>query len=165
MTKLFRLSFCFFHLLVPKHHSDFISISQAHSWWRGLPWLFVHWVWERTDQEMQDQPWCFYSAGPAAGTVQSRAAISSKTSLLNNITDIIAHCFYTFFVIILHHKILNPIALQDQGVFCLTYESSMTRMFRDGRTETVRSCTSEAVAFVRAMEDADAMVSRTPKNR
>ncbi|KAF6735062.1 Carnitine O-palmitoyltransferase 1, liver isoform [Oryzias melastigma] len=32
----------------------------------------------------------------------------------------------------------------------------MTRMFRDGRTETVRSCTSEAVAFVRAMEDVSA---------
>eukprot|EP00064_Thunnus_orientalis_P002069 superscaffoldBa00000144_g2076 len=45
---------------------------------------------------------------------------------------------------------------RDKGVFCLTYESSMTRMFRDGRTETVRSCTSEAVAFVRAMEDAGA---------
>ncbi|KAM9753752.1 carnitine O-palmitoyltransferase 1, muscle isoform [Menidia menidia] len=45
---------------------------------------------------------------------------------------------------------------RDQGVFCLTYESSMTRMFRDGRTETVRSCTSEAVAFVRAMEDKSA---------
>uniref|UniRef100_A0A8C3A150 Carnitine O-palmitoyltransferase 1, muscle isoform n=1 Tax=Cyclopterus lumpus TaxID=8103 RepID=A0A8C3A150_CYCLU len=45
---------------------------------------------------------------------------------------------------------------RDQGLFCLTYESSMTRMFRDGRTETVRSCTSEAVAFVRAMEDAGA---------
>lgn len=42
---------------------------------------------------------------------------------------------------------------RDQGEFCLTYESSMTRMFRDGRTETVRSCTSEAVAFVQAMED------------
>lgn len=37
----------------------------------------------------------------------------------------------------------------------------MTRMFRDGRTETVRSCTSEAVAFVRAMEDTAATVSRT----
>uniref|UniRef100_A0A8C5DBB7 Carnitine O-palmitoyltransferase 1, muscle isoform n=1 Tax=Gouania willdenowi TaxID=441366 RepID=A0A8C5DBB7_GOUWI len=45
---------------------------------------------------------------------------------------------------------------RDQGVFCLTYESSMTRMFRDGRTETVRSCTNEAVAFVRAMEDCGA---------
>ncbi|KAM4734851.1 carnitine O-palmitoyltransferase 1, muscle isoform 1-T2 [Anableps anableps] len=42
---------------------------------------------------------------------------------------------------------------RNHGVFCLTYESSMTRMFRDGRTETVRSCTSEAVAFVQAMED------------
>lgn len=39
----------------------------------------------------------------------------------------------------------------------------MTRMFRDGRTETVRSCTSEAVAFVRAMEDPGATVSRTHK--
>ncbi|XP_031420516.1 carnitine O-palmitoyltransferase 1, muscle isoform [Clupea harengus] len=42
---------------------------------------------------------------------------------------------------------------RDKGEFCLTYESSMTRMFREGRTETVRSCTSESTAFVRAMED------------
>ncbi|XP_008409562.1 carnitine O-palmitoyltransferase 1, muscle isoform [Poecilia reticulata] len=45
---------------------------------------------------------------------------------------------------------------RDQGVFCLTYESSMTRMFRDGRTETVRSCTCEAAAFVLTMEHQDA---------
>uniref|UniRef100_A0A672GXK3 Carnitine O-palmitoyltransferase 1, muscle isoform n=1 Tax=Salarias fasciatus TaxID=181472 RepID=A0A672GXK3_SALFA len=49
---------------------------------------------------------------------------------------------------------------RDQSVFCLTYESSMTRMFRDGRTETVRSCTAEAVAFVRAMEDAGATTAQ-----
>uniref|UniRef100_A0A4X2KC69 Carnitine O-palmitoyltransferase 1, muscle isoform n=1 Tax=Vombatus ursinus TaxID=29139 RepID=A0A4X2KC69_VOMUR len=42
---------------------------------------------------------------------------------------------------------------RDKGKFCLTYEASMTRMFRDGRTETVRSCTAEAMAFVRAMMD------------
>ncbi|GAA6092011.1 carnitine O-palmitoyltransferase 1, muscle isoform [Tachysurus ichikawai] len=42
---------------------------------------------------------------------------------------------------------------RDKGEFCLTYESSMTRMFREGRTETVRSCTIESTAFVRAMED------------
>ncbi|KAI5623826.1 carnitine O-palmitoyltransferase 1, muscle isoform, partial [Silurus asotus] len=42
---------------------------------------------------------------------------------------------------------------RDKGAFCLTYESSMTRMFREGRTETVRSCTIESTAFVRAMED------------
>ncbi|KAK3098023.1 hypothetical protein FSP39_015419 [Pinctada imbricata] len=37
--------------------------------------------------------------------------------------------------------------------FCLTYESCMTRLFREGRTETVRSCTVESSAFVRAIED------------
>ncbi|XP_028929802.1 carnitine O-palmitoyltransferase 1, brain isoform [Ornithorhynchus anatinus] len=44
---------------------------------------------------------------------------------------------------------------RDRGHFCLTYEASMTRMFREGRTETVRSCTRESCAFVRAMEDPD----------
>ena len=43
-------------------------------------------------------------------------------------------------------------ALQDRSTFCLTYEASMTRLFREGRTETVRSCTSESSAFVRALE-------------
>lgn len=40
---------------------------------------------------------------------------------------------------------------QDKGKFCLTYEASMTRLFREGRTETVRSCTIESCAFVRSM--------------
>lgn len=34
----------------------------------------------------------------------------------------------------------------------------MTRMFREGRTETVRSCTIESTAFVRAMEDKNTKV-------
>ncbi|NXD09808.1 CPT1A palmitoyltransferase, partial [Nothocercus nigrocapillus] len=42
---------------------------------------------------------------------------------------------------------------RDMGKFCLTYEASMTRLFREGRTETVRSCTVESCNFVRAMED------------
>ncbi|XP_075772834.1 LOW QUALITY PROTEIN: carnitine O-palmitoyltransferase 1, muscle isoform [Pelodiscus sinensis] len=42
---------------------------------------------------------------------------------------------------------------RDKGCFCLTYEASMTRLFREGRTETVRSCTSESTAFVRSMMD------------
>ncbi|XP_074832845.1 carnitine O-palmitoyltransferase 1, muscle isoform isoform X2 [Carettochelys insculpta] len=42
---------------------------------------------------------------------------------------------------------------RDKGSFCLTYESSMTRLFREGRTETVRSCTSESTAFVQSMMD------------
>lgn len=43
------------------------------------------------------------------------------------------------------------ISKQDKGKFCLTYEASMTRLFREGRTETVRSCTMETCAFVRSM--------------
>ncbi|XP_062948882.1 carnitine O-palmitoyltransferase 1, liver isoform isoform X1 [Cynocephalus volans] len=42
---------------------------------------------------------------------------------------------------------------KDMGKFCLTYEASMTRLFREGRTETVRSCTTESCDFVLAMVD------------
>ncbi|KAK0410863.1 hypothetical protein QR680_005367 [Steinernema hermaphroditum] len=40
---------------------------------------------------------------------------------------------------------------RNQKKFCLTYEAAMARLFREGRTETVRSCTSESCDFVRAM--------------
>ena len=42
---------------------------------------------------------------------------------------------------------------RDAGKFCLTYEASMTRLFREGRTETVRPCTMEATTWARAMDD------------
>jgi carnitine O-palmitoyltransferase 1 len=42
---------------------------------------------------------------------------------------------------------------RDFGKFSLTYEASMTRLFREGRTETVRSCTIESSNWVLAMED------------
>ncbi|XP_071534183.1 carnitine O-palmitoyltransferase 1, liver isoform isoform X1 [Panulirus ornatus] len=42
---------------------------------------------------------------------------------------------------------------RDAGKFNLTYEASMTRLFRDGRTETVRPCSIESSAWVKAMED------------
>ena len=42
---------------------------------------------------------------------------------------------------------------RDRGHFGLTYESAMTRLYREGRTETVRSLTPQVVAFVHAMED------------
>eukprot|EP00163_Fabomonas_tropica_P012357 TRINITY_DN2362_c0_g1_i1.p1 TRINITY_DN2362_c0_g1~~TRINITY_DN2362_c0_g1_i1.p1 ORF type:complete len:776 (+),score=131.48 TRINITY_DN2362_c0_g1_i1:222-2549(+) len=45
---------------------------------------------------------------------------------------------------------------RDQGHFNLTYEASMTRLFRDGRTETVRSCSEDSCAFVRSMDDKNA---------
>ncbi|XP_070535629.1 carnitine O-palmitoyltransferase 1, liver isoform-like isoform X2 [Ptychodera flava] len=44
---------------------------------------------------------------------------------------------------------------RDAGHFALTYESSMTRLYLHGRTETVRSLTKAAAEFVRAMEDKD----------
>uniref|UniRef100_H2YB11 Choline/carnitine acyltransferase domain-containing protein n=1 Tax=Ciona savignyi TaxID=51511 RepID=H2YB11_CIOSA len=46
--------------------------------------------------------------------------------------------------------------LRDKGHFSLTYEASMTRLFREGRTETVRSCTNEMCAFARSMNDENA---------
>ncbi|XP_053497455.1 carnitine O-palmitoyltransferase 1, liver isoform isoform X1 [Ictalurus furcatus] len=42
---------------------------------------------------------------------------------------------------------------RDKSKFCLTYEASMTRLFREGRTETVRSCTMQTCEFVHAMMD------------
>lgn len=42
---------------------------------------------------------------------------------------------------------------RDFGKFSLTYEASMTRLYREGRTETVRSCTIESSEWVKAMEN------------
>ncbi|XP_011495602.1 PREDICTED: carnitine O-palmitoyltransferase 1, liver isoform [Ceratosolen solmsi marchali] len=41
---------------------------------------------------------------------------------------------------------------RDTNKFSLTYEAASMRLFREGRTETVRSCTIESVAWVKAME-------------
>jgi len=42
---------------------------------------------------------------------------------------------------------------RDAGKFGLTYESSMTRLFKHGRTETVRPCTMASKKFVESFED------------
>lgn len=47
---------------------------------------------------------------------------------------------------------------RDIGQHHLTYEASMTRLFREGRTETVRSCSVESSNWVKAMVN-DAPVS------
>jgi carnitine O-palmitoyltransferase 1 len=44
----------------------------------------------------------------------------------------------------------------DIGKFDLTYEASMTRLFREGRTETVRVLSIESAEWVRSMKDANA---------
>jgi carnitine O-palmitoyltransferase 1, liver isoform len=49
---------------------------------------------------------------------------------------------------------------RSSGEYGLTYEACMTRMFRDGRTETVRSLSAESCAFVQAMVDPYASVEK-----
>ncbi|KAG5684914.1 hypothetical protein PVAND_014123 [Polypedilum vanderplanki] len=52
---------------------------------------------------------------------------------------------------------------RDYGKFSLTYEASMTRLFREGRTETVRPCTIESAAWVKAMENKDVTATERVK--
>jgi hypothetical protein len=48
---------------------------------------------------------------------------------------------------------------RDQGSFTATYETALTRLFRNGRTETIRTFSSDSRAFVLAMVDPSATVS------
>lgn len=48
---------------------------------------------------------------------------------------------------------------RDAGRFSLTYEASMTRLYREGRTETVRPCTIESADWVKSMENESSTVS------
>lgn len=48
---------------------------------------------------------------------------------------------------------------RDAARFSLTYEASMTRLYREGRTETVRPCTIESSNWVKAMQDGKSTVS------
>ncbi len=41
----------------------------------------------------------------------------------------------------------------SNGKFPCTYESSMTRLFQQGRTETIRSCSTKMTEFVKAFEN------------
>lgn len=52
---------------------------------------------------------------------------------------------------------------RDAGRFSLTYEASMTRLFREGRTETVRPCTIESTAWVKSMLDETTTVTAKKK--
>ncbi|XP_031847256.1 carnitine O-palmitoyltransferase whd isoform X3 [Nomia melanderi] len=52
---------------------------------------------------------------------------------------------------------------RDSNKFNLTYEASMTRLFREGRTETVRPCTIESTEWVKTMHDEDATVEQKYK--
>lgn len=50
--------------------------------------------------------------------------------------------------------------IKSTGKVCLTYESAMTRLFREGRTETVRSCSMDSTNFVKAAIDPDVSVEK-----
>ena len=47
---------------------------------------------------------------------------------------------------------------RQYGKPCPTYESASTRKFLTGRTETVRSCSVDTVAFTKAWDDKDVKV-------
>ena len=47
----------------------------------------------------------------------------------------------------------------DIGRHHLTYEASMTRLYKEGRTETVRSCSIESTDWVKAMKNSAVPVS------
>ena len=40
---------------------------------------------------------------------------------------------------------------KTRGKFVQTYEAGLARIFKDGRTETIRSCSSQSIAFVKEM--------------
>ncbi|CAG9816018.1 unnamed protein product [Phaedon cochleariae] len=52
---------------------------------------------------------------------------------------------------------------RDAGRFCLTYEATMTRLYREGRTETLRPLSLESAAWVKAMENAKCSVEERVK--
>jgi carnitine O-palmitoyltransferase 1 len=52
---------------------------------------------------------------------------------------------------------------RDQGRFDQTYESGMTRLFKYGRTETIRTVSDDSCAWVRSMDDVS--VSREERIR
>ncbi|KAL8584079.1 hypothetical protein ACOMHN_022419 [Nucella lapillus] len=58
---------------------------------------------------------------------------------------------------------LQATYLKNAGKLALTYEAAMTRLYLQGRTETVRSLTSKAAAFARAFVDKS--VSNAEKRR
>lgn len=54
---------------------------------------------------------------------------------------------------------------RQYGQPCPTYESASTRKFLTGRTETVRTCSVESVAFTKAWDDKEIKVKKTNKKK
>jgi len=88
------------------------------------------------------------------------ASVQQASDLLNDV-DLHIYCHDAFGKGFIKTCNLSPdafiqMALQlayfrDIGRHHLTYEASMTRLFREGRTETVRSCSIESCEWVKSM--------------
>lgn len=95
---------------------------------------------KRVYEDLSREPWCLHSNGTSACLLQSKSRISIFQKKLFSKGKIICH-------------------EQDAEKFNLTYEASMTRLFKEGRTETVRPCTTESCEWVRSMNDKSKTVS------
>lgn len=56
-----------------------------------------------------------------------------------------------------HTEIHLPSRIYGQA--CATYESASLRMFHLGRTDTIRSASTDSLAFVKSMDDSNVPVS------
>ena len=54
---------------------------------------------------------------------------------------------------------------RTRGSFTATYETSLTRLFKNGRTETIRTLTADSRAFVLAMVNPDSTVRPSASRR
>lgn len=89
-------------------------------------------VWQGFHEDVRHFTRCVHSNGIAIGLLQVKGRMRWIASA--------SHLQWIFKMI-----------FRDAGKFSLTYEASMTRLFREGRTETVRPCTIESSAWVKAM--------------
>lgn len=132
---------------VPGRHRELVPRGQGAGRRRGLLLLPVLRLREGADQEVPHQPRRLHPDLPAARPLPRELRRGDARGAPVGVPPVPA---------------ASRLSPQDKGRFCLTYEASMTRLFREGRTETVRSCTSESTAFVRSMGDAGQSVSTAP---
>ncbi|XP_003737934.1 carnitine O-palmitoyltransferase 1, liver isoform [Galendromus occidentalis] len=95
---------------------------------------------------------------------QIKLSVTKATSLLEDL-DLHLTRFQVYGKAFIKRQNLSPDAylqmaiqlayFRDMGKFSLTYEAAMTRLFREGRTETVRPVNRWSCEFVRSMEDPD----------
>ena len=107
-----------------------------------------------------------------------RNAIEQATegfrALIQNL-DLKFHCFDTFGKEYIKTQRISPDGVLQMAIQLAyirlhngpakTYESSHTRQFRLGRTETIRSCSNQAVAFARAMDSGASSEEKIAKLR